>query len=122
MPAAMLMSVLFSLHYFQAKGSPEAGPSAPLYRIFGEVLKKAKAEEIRVKDAAGERAEAEQQKAQAAQSRLPDDPVRNHMKPRVMVKRVASRMGSTMIYQRSWHKVPVTVVWVFPQKGYSPPT
>ncbi len=47
------------------------------------------------------------------------DPVKNHMKPRVVVKRVSSRMGPTLVYQRSYREVPVTIVWVFAPGGGS---
>lgn len=42
-----------------------------------------------------------------------DNPVRNHMKPRVVVKRISSRVGPTMVYQKVYRETPVTIVWVF---------
>ncbi len=34
--------------------------------------------------------------------------------PQVLVKKVTSRVGTTMIYQRKDHDIPITVIWVFP--------
>lgn len=39
---------------------------------------------------------------------LPDAP------PPVMVKKVFSRTGSTMVYQKNHPDIPITVIWVFP--------
>ena len=33
--------------------------------------------------------------------------------PRVMVKKVSSRVGPTMVYQRNHRDVPITIIWVF---------
>lgn len=35
--------------------------------------------------------------------------------PSVEVKRISSQVGSTMVYQRVYQEIPVTVVWVFPK-------
>ena len=50
---------------------------------------------------------------------LPEDSTQAYKKPRVMVKRVASQAGSTMIYQKSFRDISVTVIWVFPTGGPS---
>ncbi len=42
-----------------------------------------------------------------------DNPVANYKKPRVDVKRVSSSVGPTMVYQKLYRNVPVTVIWVF---------
>lgn len=49
--------------------------------------------------------------------RILDDPVRNHIKPGVMVKRVSSRVGPTMVYQKVYGGTPVTIIWVFNHGG-----
>ncbi len=35
--------------------------------------------------------------------------------PKVLVKRVASHVGSTMVYQKTVDNLPLTIVWVFPK-------
>lgn len=37
-------------------------------------------------------------------------------KPSVVVKRITSRMGSTLVYQKSYQETPITIVWVFATK------
>ena len=32
----------------------------------------------------------------------------------VVVKKVSSRTGSTLVYQQKHHDIPITVIWVFP--------
>ena len=49
----------------------------------------------------------------------PENPRQTYKKPRVIVKRVASQIGPTLIYQRSFRNIPVTVIWVFPGGGPS---
>lgn len=34
----------------------------------------------------------------------------------VAVKRLSSRMGSTLVYQKSYQETPITIVWVFVTK------
>ncbi len=34
--------------------------------------------------------------------------------PSVQVKRITSHVGPTMVYQKLYHDVPITIVWVFP--------
>lgn len=47
------------------------------------------------------------------------DSAQIYKKQRVIVKRVASQTGPTLIYQRSFRNIPVTVIWVFPGGGPS---
>lgn len=35
--------------------------------------------------------------------------------PRVRVKRVSSRVGPTLVYQKNINNLPVTIIWVFPK-------
>ncbi len=37
--------------------------------------------------------------------------------PRVTVDRIASRVGSTMVYQKPYNGNPITIVWVFVGRG-----
>jgi hypothetical protein len=38
--------------------------------------------------------------------------------PNITVKRVTSQVGPTVVYQKTIHDTPVTVVWVFPEGKY----
>ncbi len=37
--------------------------------------------------------------------------------PRIRVKRLSSRVGPTLVYQKSINDLPVTIIWVFPKGG-----
>jgi len=41
-------------------------------------------------------------------------PMLNQPAGSVQVQRVTSHVGSTMVYQKMHHDVPITIVWVFP--------
>ena len=34
----------------------------------------------------------------------------------VNIRKVSSEVGSTMVYQKTYHQMPLTVIWVFPGK------
>ncbi len=89
------------------------GPSAPIYRMFASFMEESQALEAAQKTAS-EKALA----SKRAAALLLDDPVRNHMKPRVVVKRLASHVGPTLVYQKVYHETPVTIVWVFTHGGH----
>jgi hypothetical protein len=40
-------------------------------------------------------------------------PLHEVSQPLVEVRRVTSQVGPTMVYQKLYHNVPVTIVWVF---------
>ncbi len=48
-------------------------------------------------------------------------PVQDSAKPldphRVLVKKISSAAGPTMVYQKKHHDIPITVVWVFPKEA-----
>lgn len=106
-PAAALIAVFLVFVNIQKVQVPAAGPGAPIYQMFAPIMEETKAKR------AAELAKAKTKQAEAQA----EDPVHNHMKPRVVVKRVASRKGPTMVYQRSYRDVPVTIVWVFTGGG-----
>lgn len=114
-PAFAVLAVCFFFSNLQQQVRPVAGPEAPIYQTFGTIMEEAKAR--RYEAQAREREEAELKAQIAAAEKLADDPVRNHMTPRVQVKRVSSRVGPTMVYQRSYQDVPVTIIWVFKGGG-----
>jgi hypothetical protein len=93
-PAVALLGLFLVFHQVQLKAPVVAGPSAPLYQDF-TILKE------------------EKPAAPAYDVQPQDNPVKNHMKPRVVVKRVSSRVGATMVYQKVYRGTPVTIVWVF---------
>lgn len=115
-PAAAVLALCFFFSHLQQRAVPAAGPAAPIYQTFGTIMEEAKAQRYAAQAQARE--EAEQRAQAAAAAKLADDPLRNHMKPRVEVKRVSSRVGPTMVYQRSYRDVPVTIIWVFKGGGH----
>lgn len=115
-PAAAVLTLCFFFGNLQHHYTRASGPAAPIYQTFGTIMEEAKAQRYAAEAQAREQAELKAQ--QAAAARLADDPVRNHMKPRVEVKRVSSRVGPTMVYQRSYQEVPVTIIWVFKGGGH----
>lgn len=104
-PALLLIGLFFFMHQVQVKAPSLAGPSVPIYQGFSVFMEEARARE--------------QQASQSAASNpaLEENPVEHHMKPRVIVKRVSSRVGPTMVYQKTYRNTPVTIIWVFNQGG-----
>ncbi len=113
-PSFAVLGIFLLFGSMQKAAAPIVGPATPIYQTFGSILEEAKVQ--RAEREAKARAEAEL-KAQDAAAKIPD-PLRNHMKPRVQVKRVASQMGPTMVYQRAYRDVPVTIIWVFTGGGH----
>ena len=94
-PAAVLMAVLFVFHQMQAQVSPIMGPSEPIYQSMATLHNEAAPVPVEIPEPVIE-------------------------PPRVVVKRVSSQMGPTLVYQRTYHETPVTIVWIFPGTGLKP--
>lgn len=109
----LALGLVFGIFFqFQERMQPYAGAGAPIQRLFEPVMQAA-----REREAAQEAARRflfEQKQTHTISDTVLEDPVKNHMKPRVVVKRLTSQVGPTMVYQRSYRDMPVTVVWVFP--------
>ena len=104
-PALLLIGIFFFMHQVQIKAPAVAGPSAPIYQGFAAFMDEARAREQAARQSA------------ASNPEILENPVQNHMKPRVIVKRVSSRVGATMVYQKTYRNTPVTIIWVFNQGG-----
>ena len=103
-PAVLLVTAFFFMQQVQLKAPELAGPSTPIYQGFLSFMEDARARE--------------QARQREIANPLPEEnPVANHMKPRVIVKRVSSRVGATMVYQKTYRKTPVTIIWVFNPGG-----
>jgi hypothetical protein len=127
-PALILAGLIFVLGRVQSHAPELAGPAEPIYRTFAVFM----ASEDGVSSGAAslyrhtgaddeqrarETAERELAEAAAAAKAALEDPVRNHMKPRVVVKRISSRVGPTLVYQKVYRETPVTIIWVFNRGG-----
>ncbi len=99
MPALAAACVFMVFNHLQTQIREVEGPLAPIYGTAPAAMSS-------VAQPAGVMTTEIQ--PQAAQN-----PVANHKKPRVVVKRVSSSVGPTMVYQKLYRNVPVTVVWVF---------
>ncbi len=114
-PVCAVLALFLLFTRIEVRTVSTAGPSAPMNLMFGTIMEEAKAK--RAQELADAQAKADAQR-QAKQAKAGvEDPLENHMKPRVVVKRVSSQMGPTMVYQRSYQDVPVTIVWVFSNGG-----
>ena len=112
-PVFVIAAFFILFYQIQTRHPAVKGPSAPIYRMFAAFMEESQALEA-VQKAASEKALASKRTA----ANLIDDPVRNHMKPRVVVKRIASHVGPTLVYQKVYRETPVTIVWVFTHGGH----
>lgn len=100
-PALAAACVFMVFNHLQTQLNPVEGPLAPIYST-APAAAPISAAETGPQSSFGE-----------SEQPLLDNPVANYKKPRVVVKRVSSAVGPTMVYQKLYRNVPVTVVWVF---------
>ena len=99
-PVFVMAAVFALFNHLQTALLPVEGPLAPIYGTS--------------QASSASAASAQKEAAPVVSSQpLGDNPVANYKKPRVDVKRVSSAVGPTMVYQKLYRNVPVTVVWVF---------